>query len=174
FHVTGVQTCALPIFYFPGNGWQVFDPTPFSMESGGGFFTRLGLYIDWMQITWNEWVIGYDFAHQVGLAQNLQRGSKNWGESARAWFDRKQQDGKRWLKSWQVQHGSLGFLLPAMLVLLLVALRYNVPAEVLRRVRLFVRIRAAKPGLSINIAFAVSNRGAKGKESPMTNSHRKG
>jgi len=134
--------------YFPGNGWQVFDPTPSSMESGGGFFTRLGLYIDWMQITWNEWVIGYDFAHQVGLAQNLQRGSKNWGESARAWFDRKQQDGKRWLKSWQVQHGSLGFLLPAMLVLLLVALRYNVPAEVLRRVRLFVRIRAAKPGRS--------------------------
>lgn len=134
--------------YFPGNGWQVFDPTPSSMESGGGFFTRLGLYIDWLQITWNEWVIGYDFAHQVALAQNLQRGSKNWGESARSWFERKQQDGKRWLKSWQLQHGSLGFLLPAMLVLLLVALRYNVPAEVARRVRLFLRIHAAKSGSS--------------------------
>jgi protein-glutamine gamma-glutamyltransferase len=134
--------------YFPGNGWQVFDPTPSSIEGGNGFLTRLGLYIDWMQITWNEWVIGYDFAHQVTLAQNLQRGSKNWGESARAWFDRKQQDGRRWLKSWQLEHGSLGYLLPVVLVLLLLALRYNVPAEVIRRMRLFLRIRAARPGQS--------------------------
>lgn len=134
--------------YFPGDGWQVFDPTPSSIESGGGFLTRLGLYIDWMEITWNEWVIGYDFAHQVALAQNLQRSSKNWGESARAWFDSKQQEGKQWLKSWQLQHGSLGYLLPALLVLTLVALRYNMPTEVARRVRLFLRIRSSKSGRS--------------------------
>jgi hypothetical protein len=134
--------------YFPGNGWQVFDPTPSSIENGNGFLTRLGLYLDWMQITWNEWVIGYDFAHQVSLAQTLQRSSKNWGESARTWFDQKQQDGKRWLKSWQIQHGSLGYFLPMVLVLLLVALRYQVPSEVIRRVRLFFRVRAAKSGRS--------------------------
>ena len=134
--------------YFPGNGWQVFDPTPSSIEGGNSLWTRLGMYIDWMQITWNEWVIGYDFSHQVTLAQNLQRGSKNWGESARAWFDRKQQEGKRWLKSWQLEHGSLGYLLPIVLVSLLLALRYNVPAEVIRRVRLFLRIHAAKSGRS--------------------------
>ncbi|HKW31619.1 MAG TPA: DUF3488 and transglutaminase-like domain-containing protein [Candidatus Acidoferrum sp.] len=134
--------------YFPGNGWQVFDPTPSSIEGGNSFLTRLGMYIDWMQITWNEWVIGYDFAHQVTLAQNLQRGSSNWGESARAWFDQKQQEGKRWLKSWQLEHGSLGYLLPVVLVSLLLALRYSVPGEVIRRVRLFLRIRAAKSGRS--------------------------
>lgn len=134
--------------YFPGEGWQVFDPTPASIENGSGFLTRLGLYIDWMQITWNEWVIGYDFAHQVALAQSLERSSKNWGESARAWFERKQQGGKRWLKSWQIRHGTLGYLLPMALVLLLLALRYKVPAELLRRVRLFVRIHAAKSGSS--------------------------
>lgn len=134
--------------YFPGNGWQVFDPTPSSIEGGNSLWTRLGLYVDWMQITWNEWVIGYDFAHQVTLAQNLQRGSKNWGESARAWFERKQQEGKRWLKSWQLAHGSLGYLLPVVLVLLLLALRYNVPSEMIRRARLFLRIRAAKSGRS--------------------------
>src|SRR5438034_8446232 len=77
----------------------------------------------------------------MALAQNLQRSSKNWGESARAWFDRKQQDSMRRLKSWQLQHGSLGYLLPVMLVLLLAALRYNVPAEVVRRIRLFLRDR---------------------------------
>jgi protein-glutamine gamma-glutamyltransferase len=132
--------------YFPGDGWQVFDPTPSSIENGNRFLTRLGLYIDWMQITWNEWVIGYDFAHQVVLAQNLQRSSRNWGESTRAWFAQKQQEGKRWLKSWQIQHGALGYLLPVALVLLLLALRYKVPAELLRRVRLFLRIHAAKSG----------------------------
>ena len=48
----------------------------------------------------------------------------------------------------QLEHGSLGYLLPVVLVLLLLALRYNVPAEVIRRMRLFLRIRAAKPGRS--------------------------
>jgi len=130
--------------YFPGNGWYVFDPTPSSGESEGGFLNRLGLYVDWMQMTWGEWVIGYDFAHQIVLAQNLQSGSKTWGESARAWFEHKEQDGMRWLKSWQLRLGSLGYLFPAVLVLLLVALRYNVPAEAFRRVRLFLRIRASR------------------------------
>src|SRR5215469_14428350 len=134
--------------YFPGDGWQVFDPTPSNIENGNGFLTRLGLYIDWLQITWNEWVIGYDFAHQVALAQTLQRSSRNWGESARAWFEQKQQEGKRWLQSWQIRHGARGYLLPAALVLLLLALRYKVPSELARRVRLFLRIHAAKSGSS--------------------------
>lgn len=129
--------------YFPGLGWQVFDPTPAGPGSGSSLLTRLGLYVDWMQITWNEWVIGYDFVHQLTLAQNLQHSSKNWGDAARVWFDRKQRDSKRWLKSWQFRHGTLGYLLPAILVLLLVALRYNVPGEFFRRLRLFLQIRAA-------------------------------
>ena len=128
--------------YFPGLGWQVFDPTPGGSDSGNRFLTRLGLYVDWMQITWNEWVIGYDFVHQLTLAQNLQHSSKNWGDAARAWFERKQREGKSWLKSWRFQHGTLGYLLPAILVLLLVALRYNVPEQLLRRLRLFLQIRA--------------------------------
>jgi hypothetical protein len=130
--------------YFPGLGWQVFDPTPAGPDSGNRFLTRLGLYVDWMQITWNDWVIGYDFVHQLTLAQNLQHSSKNWGDAARGWFDRKQREGKGWLKSWQFQHGTLGYLLPAILVLSLVALRYNVPGEFLRRLLLFLKIRAAK------------------------------
>jgi len=131
--------------YFPGGGWQVFDPTPAGPESSRNLLTRLGLYMDWMEITWNEWVIGYDFRHQFALAQNLQRGSKNWGDSARMWFEHKQQEGKNWLKAWQFKHGALGYLLPLTAVLLLGVLRYNVPAEIFRRLRLFLQIRGAKP-----------------------------
>jgi hypothetical protein len=86
--------------------------------------------------------------HQLTLAQNLQHSSKNWGDTARVWFERKQREGRRWLKSWQFRHGTLGYLLPAMLVLLLVALRYNVPGEFFRRLRLFLQIRAAKSARS--------------------------
>src|SRR5712691_5009259 len=110
--------------YFPGNDWQVFDPTPAAPENETGFLTRLGKYADWMEITWSEWVIGYDFAHQVVLAQNLQRGSRNWSESARDRFERKQRAGKKWMKSWQLQRGVPGSMLPIALVLLLVALRF--------------------------------------------------
>ncbi|HTT33904.1 MAG TPA: DUF3488 and transglutaminase-like domain-containing protein [Methylomirabilota bacterium] len=129
--------------YFPGLGWRVFDPTPGGPERRVSFLTRLALYIDWMEITWNEWVIGYDFVHQLALAQTLQHVSKSWGDGARAWFDSKQRAGKRWLKSWELRHGTLGYLLPVVLVLLLVALRHNVPGYLLRRARLFLQIKAA-------------------------------
>jgi len=130
--------------YFPGNEWQVFDPTPASPENETGFLTRLGQYADWMEITWSEWVIGYDFAHQVALAQNLQRDSRNWSESARDWFENKQRAGKKWMKSWQLQRGALGYLLPVALVLFLAALRFNVLAELSRRIRLFFQLRGSK------------------------------
>ncbi len=129
--------------YFPGMDWQTFDPTPASPENEGGFLTRLGQYADWMEITWSEWVIGYDFAHQMVLAQNLQRDSRNWSESARDWFANKQRAGKKWMKSWQLQRGMLGYLLPIALVLFLVALRFNLLAELIRRVRLFLQLRGS-------------------------------
>jgi len=129
--------------YFPGIDWQTFDPTPAGPENATGFLTRLGQYADWLEITWSEWVIGYDFAHQLALAQNLQRDTRNWSESARGWFERKQRAGKKWMKSWQLQRGVLGYLLPIALVLFLVALRFNLLAELSRRVRLFFQLRGS-------------------------------
>jgi transglutaminase-like putative cysteine protease len=130
--------------YFPGMDWQTFDPTPAAPENETGFLTRLGQFADWMEITWSEWVIGYDFAHQLVLAQNLERDSRNWSESARNWFEHKQRAGKKWMKSWQLQRGVLGYLLPVALVLFLAALRFNVLAELSRRVRLFFQLRGSK------------------------------
>ncbi|PYU65167.1 MAG: hypothetical protein DMG49_24895 [Acidobacteria bacterium] len=130
--------------YFPGMDWETFDPTPAGPENESGFLTRLGQFADWMEITWSEWVIGYDFAHQLVLAQNLQRGSRNWSESARDWFEHKQRASKMWMKSWQLQRGVLGYLLPIALVLFLVALRFNLLAELSRRVRLFLQLRGSK------------------------------
>ena len=59
--------------YFPGYGWITFDPTPPSEEGPKNWSARLGEYWDWFQLTWSEWVINYDFAHQFQLAQDVER-----------------------------------------------------------------------------------------------------
>jgi hypothetical protein len=130
--------------YFPDNEWQVFDPTPAAPENSASIITRLGKYADWLEITWSEWVVGYDFAHQLVLAQNVQQTSRNWSETVRNWFARKQRASKRWMKSWQFQHGAAGFLLPLALVALLVALRFNLIPAFIRRIRLFLQLRSAR------------------------------
>jgi transglutaminase-like putative cysteine protease len=131
--------------YFPGMDWQTFDPTPAGPENEGGFLSRLGKYADWMEITWSEWVIGYDFAHQVALAQNLQRGSHDLSESLRAWYARQQRRSRRWMKSW---HDGLGLLIPLVAVAFLILLRFEALSAMLRRLRLSWQLRTAKAARS--------------------------
>jgi protein-glutamine gamma-glutamyltransferase len=127
--------------YFPGSGWLSFDPTPSSSDSHAGLFSRLNQYMDWMQLTWNEWVINYDFTHQATLAQNLQHDSRNWNEAVRRWFAEKQQMGRERLKSWQSRHDTLSLVLPAALVFFLIVLRLRWISEGIRRLRLFWQLR---------------------------------
>jgi protein-glutamine gamma-glutamyltransferase len=122
--------------YFPGSGWITFDPTPPATENSG-LLSRLAKYIDWFELSWNEWVINYDFGHQVLMAQTLQRTSRSWTQSLRAWFERAQIYNRQRLKSMQLRHGILGLLLPLVLILLLVALRYNLIGKTMRRLRLY-------------------------------------
>ena len=130
--------------YFPGNGWVTFDPTPAGAPESRGLFSRIGQYIDWAELTWTEWVINYDFAHQIQMAQSVQRNSRNWTESAQNWFQRKQTENRRWLKSWERRHAELGVALPLAVILLLLALRYDVFRRVARRLRLYWHLRAAE------------------------------
>jgi transglutaminase-like putative cysteine protease len=144
--------------YFPGSGWIVFDPTPDAPEGSGGFLTRLEKYADFLQLTWDDWVVSYDFGHQAVLTQALQRDSRNWMERGREWFGRNEERGKNWIKSWQFQHASLRYLTPLALVLLLLAMRFDVFARTLHRVRLFLQLRskpsaAAAPLLASRMYF---------------------
>src|SRR5215470_8867195 len=110
--------------YFPGNGWVVFDPTPPAPVESAGIFKRLSQFADWAELTWNDWIIGYDFAHQTALAQTVQMRSRNWREVAGEWFSAKQQHFKNRLSEWQLQHKGFGLALPVLLIGLLLALRY--------------------------------------------------
>ncbi len=131
--------------YFPGMDWQVFDPTPAAAENDAGFMTRLGQYADWAQLTWSEWVIGYDFGHQVALAQNLQRSSHDMSESLRAWYAQQQRRGRRWMRSW---HNGLGVLIPLVVLAFLILLRFDALSAMLRRLWLSWQLRSVKAARS--------------------------
>ena len=133
--------------YFPGSGWIMFDPTPPAMESSS-MFSRLGQYIDWMELSWNEWVINYDFAHQVQMAQSMQRGTRNWTESAHGWFTGEQRKAKLWIKSWLYRQGAFTLVLPLALILFLALLRYDLLRGFFRRLRLYWHLRAPESARS--------------------------
>jgi protein-glutamine gamma-glutamyltransferase len=134
--------------YFPGSGWQVFDPTPPSPENPGGLMSRLGKYLDWAELTWNEWVISYDFGHQLVVAQTLQRTTRDVSEGMRAWLEKRQQAARDFMKAWQFQHSALRFLLPLALVFFLAALKLNLLPTFLRRLALFFQIRKKQTSVS--------------------------
>jgi len=111
--------------YFPGNDWVAFDPTPAAPVQSVSIFRRLSQFADWAELTWNDWVIGYDFAHQTALAQTVQTRSRNWREVAASWFSSKQRHFKNRLSEWQLQHKGFGLAVPVLLISLLLVLRYG-------------------------------------------------
>ncbi len=71
--------------YFPGYGWQTFDPTPsgnFGTPQGWG---RVALYVDAMASFWRDWVISYDSSNQYTLGKAAISSSRNIWEGARTW-----------------------------------------------------------------------------------------
>lgn len=139
--------------YFPGNGWVAFDPTPAGPPRQAGIFSRISMILDWFQLNWNEWIISYDFAHQMTLTRNLQRSSFNWKESLRSWFERKEGRGKMWLRQWQAHNVRMALALPIALMALLLAFRYGLLGKLLRKLRLNLQLRGS-PSLKESPAIA--------------------
>jgi transglutaminase-like putative cysteine protease len=125
--------------YFPGSGWMTFDPTPPGAEDAGGFFSRLGQYMDWFELSWNEWVINYDFIHQILLAQTMQRTTRSWTEIVRTWCVHEQAKGRRWMRSW---NNGLRVLIPLAVALFLLALRFDLVVALARRLWLSWQLRS--------------------------------
>lgn len=78
--------------YFPEYGWATFDPTPSGGPAGQsvtGTWSRLALYVDVAREMWREWVINYDFSHQVRLSSELGSKANNVQGQTRFWLWRK-------------------------------------------------------------------------------------
>jgi hypothetical protein len=69
--------------WIEGQGWRTFDPTPPDKSPSGGLFARLGMYLDAADSQWQQWVVSYDFMHQVELATRFQNLLRAWSRAGR-------------------------------------------------------------------------------------------
>jgi hypothetical protein len=134
--------------YFPGTGWIVFDPTPDAPVVTTNLFSLLSQIADWAELTWNDWVISYDFAHQTALAQSFQVKSRNWRDLGTLWFAEKQRHIKGRLSMWQIHHGIFSYVLPLFLVALLIAARYGWLGWPLRQLKMALVLRGKNAGVA--------------------------
>ena len=92
--------------YFPGYGWQTFDPTPGGSGGVPQGWGRLALYLDAASSFWREWIVSYDTAHQYTLGQAAFSGTRGAWENARAWARRHYESMLKWARNTQdrVEH----------------------------------------------------------------------
>lgn len=93
--------------YFPGYGWQMFDPTPSGTASGTPHgWARLALYVDAMSSFWRDWIVSYDISHQFSLGQAAVSGSRGLWEGSRKWARKKYGSMLKWARHGQdrVEH----------------------------------------------------------------------
>ena len=75
--------------FFPRYGWIAFDPTPAGTAAASSAWSRARFYMDALREFWREWVINYDFAHQMSLSNNVVARSRQWLDVARLWTHRR-------------------------------------------------------------------------------------
>jgi len=74
--------------YFPEYGWVTFDPTPAgSADDPQTGWARMALYMDAARQLWREWIVNYDFTHQMRLRSDLSTRTGNVQSSFRSWFE---------------------------------------------------------------------------------------
>ena len=71
--------------YFPGYGWQTFDPTPSGGVGTPQGWGRLALYVDAMASFWRDWVVSYDSSSQLTLGKAAIVNTRNMWDGAREW-----------------------------------------------------------------------------------------
>lgn len=71
--------------YFPGYGWQTFDPTPAGPGGSPQGWGRVALYVDAMASFWRDWIVSYDSSHQYVLGQTAVGRSRALWEGSRRW-----------------------------------------------------------------------------------------
>jgi transglutaminase-like putative cysteine protease len=91
--------------YFTGYGWIPFDPTP--SDPHPALPGEWDDYIDTAALFWNEWVVNYDFGHQVQLAREVEQDSRSFQKLFRQKSDRLKQRAVRdafKIENWLMAH----------------------------------------------------------------------
>lgn len=73
--------------WIPDHGWMMFDPTPAdSSIPQDNLWSRASLVLDAADQFWRDWVLSYDFDHQLVLASRVQAAGRGMALS-RKWPD---------------------------------------------------------------------------------------
>jgi hypothetical protein len=91
--------------YFTGYGWIPFDPTP--ADPHPVLPGEWDDYVDTAALFWNEWIINYDFSHQVQLAREIEQDSRNFQQIFRRRAERLKRQGIRIafrIEGWLMSH----------------------------------------------------------------------
>ena len=121
--------------YFPKYGWISFDPTPADPNP-----IRAGAwddYLDALSLFWSEWVINYDFSHQVQLARQVEQTSRNFQQEFVGHADQFKRRAvlvTYFVESWLMSHKLLMFLI---MVIILAALAVGEKGGSLAEIRFF-------------------------------------
>jgi len=132
--------------FFPDYGWITVDPTPPANAQRSGLLDTVSRYWDWFQFAWGEWVINYDFAHQLTLGQNLEKSSRSWSDRTRAMYREKERAAMARLLALDHRLEASRYILPGALVFLLVILAGLRGRSVFRYVAARWSLRARRRG----------------------------
>jgi hypothetical protein len=94
--------------YFTGYGWIPFDPTP--ADPHPVLPGEWDDYVDTAALFWNEWIINYDFSHQVQLAREIEQDSRDFQQIFRRRTERLKRQGIRTafrIEGWLMSHKTL-------------------------------------------------------------------
>jgi transglutaminase-like putative cysteine protease len=94
--------------YFTGYGWIPFDPTP--ADPHPVLPGEWDDYVDTAALFWNEWIINYDFGHQVQLAREIEQDSRDFQQIFRRRSERLKRQGIRTafrIEGWLMSHKML-------------------------------------------------------------------
>ncbi|MCS7026819.1 MAG: DUF3488 and DUF4129 domain-containing transglutaminase family protein [Bryobacteraceae bacterium] len=73
--------------WLPGKGWTTFDPTPPAAPQPLSLATRLQLYLDAVQVFWQDWILAYDLDRQLNLVSAIEQSRPrfSWQAWERRW-----------------------------------------------------------------------------------------
>jgi len=110
--------------YFPNYGWIPFDPTP--ADPNPVIAGAWDDYVDAFGLFWNEWIINYDFGHQLRLARQIEQDSRQFQHDLQQRVEKVKRQGIRLayrVEGWLMAHKLL------MLALMLAILTMLIAAE---------------------------------------------
>ncbi|HEY6350427.1 MAG TPA: DUF3488 and transglutaminase-like domain-containing protein [Candidatus Angelobacter sp.] len=140
--------------FFPEYGWVTFDPTPSVPAEGNDTWSRLAMYMDALHEMWREWVINYDFGHQMRLSAEISAGASNAHSKVRSWYKRKYWQILAWVRNLSGALNSGKMIAICTLGLMILALPFMPRAwRAFRRVR-FLKNPEQAPRTSASLWYA--------------------